>query len=87
MLRRGTQVDPGEVSDTALASIAATVRGTLDACDPDTAVLVGLSNLTVTLITITGAFGSPGAFGPPGASGASWAGWLRRRSMGCWRPG
>jgi uncharacterized membrane protein YgcG len=52
-VRRGSNVDPAVATDTALSSVADTAAEFLKGCDPDTAVLVGLSNLNATLITLS----------------------------------
>ncbi len=56
-VRRGSDVDPATAGDDVLNPIADTAEGFLVSCDPDTAVLVGLSKLAVTLVTLSA--GSP----------------------------
>jgi uncharacterized membrane protein YgcG len=68
-VRRGSNVDEQVATDAVLASVADTAAGFLASCDPDTAVLVGLSNLNATLITLSIGGGSfPAGSGPPAPS-------------------
>ena len=80
-IRRGADVDPTVATDDVLNAIADTARSFLDRCDPDTTVLVGLSNMAVTLANLSagspfpaGASPGSGAGQVPGAGGSPGAG-------------
>jgi uncharacterized membrane protein YgcG len=64
--RRGTGIDPSAAPDARLTQVQSAASSFLSACDPDTAALVGLSNLTVAMINAVN--GGPAT--DPGASGA-----------------
>lgn len=66
-VRRGSTVDPRLATDEALASVEDTAAQFLAGCDPDTAVLVGLNNLSATLVSLS--IGDPLSSASAGSAG------------------
>jgi uncharacterized membrane protein YgcG len=70
-LRRGPGIDAADVPDAAMSSVADMAGEFLTSCDPDTATLVGLGNLTATLATASGGAVTSAGASPGAAAGAS----------------